>query len=84
MKRHHFVHADLAKLEAAILANGGSVRFAAHTMYGSMPTRFKLLRTDLPTADPYESVDVEFDEVPDEEMLRSLDFPFRTNTDIKT
>jgi hypothetical protein len=78
---NRFVHADFAKLEAAVLAHSGLARFDDHTMYGSMPSGVELI-VDLPTADPYESVDVEFDKEPDEDLLRSLGFPFRSGTDI--
>jgi len=83
MKGSRFVHADFAKLEAAVIEHGRLARFDDHAMYGSMPSRLALI-VDLPTADPYESVDVEFDEEPDEDLLRSLGFPLRANTDIKT
>jgi len=82
MKINRFVHADFAKLEASILASGGFTEFDDYSMHATIPGRIRLV-ADLPTADPYESVDVEFDEAPSEDLLRSLCFPFRSDTDIK-
>jgi len=81
MKQTSFIHADFAKLEAAVLSHGGFARFDDHAMYGSVPGQPSFV-VDLPTVDIYESVDVAFDAAPDEDLLRTLGFPFKSLNDI--